>query len=518
MPPRNEIRPRGRRPCSWFAPATLARRLLCLVVMLAGLPVAAEASPLARLEAAVARYPDDRDLSWAHVRALADSGRRVEAVDRLRVHLVRWPEHPPEGEALLGRWLYELGRDGEAVAALERALARDPGSADSRLVLGLALKRQGRLAEAERQFQLAAAQERALAGEALLLAGLTRLELGDEAGAQTLLRQVIALDPDAEAGRSARLVIEGAAGEGSRLRLETHAGVAYDSNVTLESQESPLSAASPDQTDLRFDFGALARVRAWSGERTTVEMGGRYDDDRHLDIDEYDSQRFTGSVSARHVLHDRVALRLDGWGGYARLDSDPYLVSGALRPSVFTSLGDRAGVLRVFAEGERLAYQEDPVLSTFERSGWAFGGGLEHFVPVRVGEERAWISLGAGFRRLETDADPDALFGFAGDYDHDRWRGSLASQLSLPWSVRATAQVAFAVERYANDNLTGFLTEFERDERSDEVWATDVALARPLSRFVDLEVAWSFCDRASNVDLFSYDRHVVGLSLRAHTP
>jgi tetratricopeptide (TPR) repeat protein len=496
----------------------LAHRLVWLAVMLAGLAAAAEPAHLERLEAAVARHPDDRDLSWSHVRALSEAGRGAEAADRLRLHLARWPGHPPGGEALLGRWLYELGRDAEAVAVLESALAKDPGSADTRLVLGLAHRRLGRLPEAERHFEMVAVQEPALAGEALLLAGLARLERGDEAGAQALLRQVIALGPDTEAGRSARLVIEGArAGEGRRLRLETHAGVAYDSNVTLESQESPL-AAGQDESDVRFDFGALARVRAWSGERTAVDVGTRYDGDRHLEIGEYDSHRFSGSVSARHVLGDRVALRVDGFGGYAWLDSDPYLVSGLVRPSLLTSVGDRAGVLRAFAEGERLAYREDPAVSAFERSGWAFGGGLEHFVPIPVGEERAWLSLGAGFRRLETDSDADALLGFSGDYDHDRWRGSVSSQLALPWSVRATAQVAFDLERYANENLTGFLTEFERDERSDRVWTTDLSLARPLSGLVDLEVTWSFCDRASNVDLFSYDRHVVGLSVRAHTP
>jgi hypothetical protein len=492
---------------------------VCAAVLLAGLAVRAEPLPLERLEAAVARHPGDRDLSWSYVRALSEAGRRSEAADRLRAHLARWPGHPPGGDALLGRWLYELGRDDEAVAVLEGALAADPGSAESRLVMGLALKRQGRLAEAERQFQMAAAQERALAGEALLLAGLTRLAQGDEAGAQALLRQVIALDPDADAGRSARLVLEGArAGGGSRLRLETYSGVAYDSNVTLESHESPLAAANSDETDARFDFGALTRVRAWSGERTVVDVGGRYDGDRYLDIDDYDSHRFGGSVSARHVLGDRVALRLDGFGGYAWLDSDPYLVSGMLRPSVFVGVGDRAGVVRAFAEGERLAYREDPELAAFERSGWAFGGGLEHYLPIDIREDRVWISLGAGFRRIETDAGSDALLGFAGDYDHDRWRGSLGSELPLPWRVRATARVAFDLERYAHPNLTGFLTEFSRDERADEVWTADLALARPLSRFVDLELVWSFCDRASNVDLFSYDRHVVGFRVRAHAP
>jgi tetratricopeptide (TPR) repeat protein len=488
-----------------------------LLVVLAGLPVAAEPGPLERLEAAVARHPDDRDLSWSHVRALSEAGRRAEAADRLRVHLERWPGHPPGGEALLGRWLYELGRDEEAVGVLERALAKDPGSADSHLVLGLAHKRTGRLAEAERRFRMAAGLEREIAGEALLLAGLTRLELGDEAGAEALLRQVTLLDPDAEAGRSARLVLEGAR-DGSRLRLETRAGVAYDSNVTLEGQESPVSAAGSDETDLRFDFGALARGRAWSGERSAVDVGARYDGERYLDIDEYDSHRFGASVSARHVLHDRLALRLDGFGGQAWLDADPYLVSGLLRPSAFASLGDRAGVLRAFAEGERLAYQEDPDIAAFERSGFAWGGGLEHYLPIAVGEDRAWLSLGAGFRRLETDAGSDALLGFSGDYDHDRWRGSLSSDLPLPWQVRATARVVFDYERYANPNLTGFLTEFVRDERADEVWTTELALARPVTRLVDLELLWGFCDRASNVDLFSYDRHVVGLSVRAHTP
>ena len=493
--------------------------LLSCVVALPAAPAVAALSAVERLEQAVAKHPDDRDLSWAYVRALHESGRRAQAATRLRRQLERWPGHPPEGALLLGRWLYELHRDEDAVVVLEAAMVEHPGSASGQLTLGLALKRVGRLPEALQRFEMAAALDTSLAGEALLLAALARLELGDESGGGSLLRRVVSLDPDGEAARSARLVLEGVAtAESSRLRLEAYAGTEFDSNVTLESNESQFPGASSDETDLRFSFGTLSRLRAFSGERVALDLGARYDGSRHLEQHDYDSDRFTGFLSGRYALRSDLALRLDAWGGTTRLDGKSYLVSASARPSLFLTIGERIGVISLFAEGERVDYDEEPPLSAFERTGWAYGGGLEHYVPIRVGEETAWFSIGASFSRRDTEAERDPLLGFSGDYDHDRWRATLRSHLPLPWQLRAILEVGFDAERYANPNLTGFLSELSDDERSDDVWTAGLTLSRPVSRFVDLELAWRFTDRASNLALFSYDRHVVGLSIRAHTP
>lgn len=492
--------------------------LLFALLSFAAPPAPAATPAVDRLASAVADHPDDPDLSFAYARALFDAGQRDEAAARLTRHLRRWPEQPVRGPRLLGRWLYELGRYEDAVAVLERALATHPDSASARLTLGLALKRVGRLPEAERQFQMAAALEDTLAAEALLLAGLARLELGDETGGQSLLQRVIALDPDDEAARSARLVLEGVSRPAPGwLQLEAYAGTEYDSNVTLESNELDFAAGGSDESDLRFNVGTQARVRAFSGERSAVELGGRYDGGLHLDLEEYDTHRFTGFLSGRYSVSRGVAFRVDAWGGETRLDSSSYLTSATLRPSVFATLGDRLGVLRAFAEGEWLDYAE-PSLEAFERSGFAYGGGLEHYLPFHIGEERSWLSIGASYRRHDTDAERDALLGFSGDYDHDRWRAGIRSQLALPWQLRAVAELGFDAELYANDNLTGFLTELRSEEREDTIWTTAITLTRHLGRFVEVDLAWRFSDRSSNVALFAYDRHVVGVSFRAHTP
>ena len=63
--------------------------LLSCVVALPAAPAVAALSAVERLEQAVAKHPDDRDLSWAYVRALHESGRRAQAATRLRRQLER---------------------------------------------------------------------------------------------------------------------------------------------------------------------------------------------------------------------------------------------------------------------------------------------------------------------------------------------------------------------------------------------------------------------------------------------
>jgi tetratricopeptide (TPR) repeat protein len=491
--------------------------ILLLVALCIGAPAWAEGS-LERLARAVSRHPDDRDLSLAYTRALETSGRREEAVARLRTHLERWPGHPADGWLILGRWLYGLGRPGDALVTLARAVDERPDDAEATLLLGLALRDVGRVAEAEARFRRASELAPELAGEALLLAGLARLELGDARGGDALLRQVIALDPGAEAARSARLVLSGdAAPPARRLRAEAYAGLEFDSNVSLESDEIGFPGTG-DPADLRASYGTLIRGRVWSGERSRVELGARYDGTSHFDLDEYDTDRFTGFLTADREISPRLSLRLDAWGGSLELDSDAYLVSGSIRPSLFAALGERVGVLRLYADGERLRFEDDPLLSAFERTGWRYGGGIEQYVPLPVGEERGWLTLGAGFMRHDTEADRDPLLGFAGDYDHDRWNGRVRGRATLPWGVRAVAEVGFDYERYAHRNAAGLLSELNDAPRRDRVLATGLTLTRSLSESVDVELGWRFQDRDSNVRVFSHDRHVVGLSLRAHTP
>ena len=108
-------------------------------------------------------------------------------------------------------------------------------------------------------------------------------------------------------------------------------------------------------------------------------------------------------------------------------------------------------------------------------------------------------------------------------YDRDEWSAGLRFHVPLVYAIAADTRVGFDAERYDNPNLIDGLTDGgvgrpDPRRRRDDVWSVGASLTRPVGRFTELELSWGFTDRASNVDLYAYDRHVVGLTVRVQTP
>lgn len=473
------------------------------------------AERLAALRAAVAAQPDDPDLSWSLALALEAEATPGEAAAQMRRHLARWPERPRNGHAALGRCEFRAGRPEAALHALEQAIAREPRDAGAHLYLGLALRAQRELERAEWHFEMAAALDPELAGEALLLSGMSRLSRGDSRGARARLSQVIERAPESASARDAKeLLGDAPAARGmSRFRAEAWTGALYDSNVTLGG-EGDLPGAGDTEDDAVIESGTELAWRPVVGEGQPLELSMRYERMDYLELTEYSAQRVQAATSGMLPLGSFVALRLDAGFGYMLLDDDPYLMSGALRPSLFVALGRRSGLLRAHAGGERLEYDDDPLFDSLELSGWTYGGGIEHLLPL--GRERiAWIGWGGSYQRRDTDASRDEL-GFRSAYDGDRWRASLRSALALPFGLRARAELAFDAERYDHRNLIDALTEnpTSPDRREDRIWSSALSLRRKLVGPVEVELHAEFSDRDSNVDLYAYQRALAGLRLR----
>jgi tetratricopeptide (TPR) repeat protein len=493
---------------------------LALAPLLGGVSaLGAVGGDLSRIEAAAERFPADPDLSWLLIRQLAQADRLEEAVDRLEGHLDRWPDRPEGAWLALGQWRYALGRDDEAVAALWKALERSPTSGAAHLSLGLAERRRGDLEAGQRHLDMAAALESELADQALLLAGVTRIERGDEAGGAAVLKDVTKLHPGSEAARGAQLILQGSPAPQRRpWGVEAFTGYEFDSNVTLDSGDD-FAGGRSDQDDSRIVWGTIGSYRFPIGERAGVELGVRYDGARQFELGEYDSQRLLGFVSGSVQAWRRVGLRFDGWVGHTWLAGDPYLLDGFMQPAVLVNLGGRAGVTKLFVEGQRLDYDEDPFLSSLERTSWAWGGGLEHFLPVPRWRG-AVVSVGTDFTRRDTAAQTD-LLGFEGAYDLDCWRTALRLRGPLPWQVDAAFDVLFDAERYHNPNVIDALTDdgvgtLSPRARRDDVWRVSLSLIRPVTRFADLQLRAYYTDRASNVDLYAYDRWITGVYVRVH--
>jgi tetratricopeptide (TPR) repeat protein len=498
------------------------RLLLALALALAPGPArGGPADELERLAQAVAEHPDDPDLLFALAQRLAAARRVEEAVERLGVLVDRWPGHRAEASLLLGRLLLARGRPGEAVPHLERAVAQAPESAAAHLFLGLAQKACGRSLEAGPHFELAAGLAPALRGEAWLLAGLARLESGDQRGGDELLARAIAADPEGEAARSARLVLEGTAPRAGRLHLEARGGFEYDSNVTLQSGDE-LTGLPSESGDVAFLWGSAVALDVVRRERVALSLGAVYQEARHLELDAWDTQGFAGLLSFGWQVSERVGLRLDARVDHLRQDHDAYVLSGGAHPSLLLRLGPRAGWLRGFASGVRTEYAEDPFTTSLERDGSGFGAGLEHGAPI-PGLRGAAFSWHGSWRRFLSDAERDPWLGFAGAFDHDAFGGGARLTSPLPWRLSAELGVSFLRERYANRNLIDALTDdgvgtADASRRRDGVWEARLRIARPLTRFLDVEVSTRYVERASNVDVYAHDRWVSGLAVNVHTP
>lgn len=503
----------------WLLLGALAAVAPCVAVAPAHAGVISMAVEWLRQQ--VEENPDDPHLHRALARGLSNVGDTAGAAAEWGIIASRWPASRQDVYFELGRACYAAGDDAGAVSAFEQAAARDPTSGPIQLWLGLALRRVARRAEADTALARAAERSPELRQEALLLRGVDRLERGDASGGERLLSEAIELDPTTETARRARLLLPRRATLSSErsFSLFGHVGSEFDSNVTLDSGLD-LSRGTADRDDLRAVFGAGGVWRPWQGERGSFALGYRYDGSAHTDRLDYDLQGHLGFGSLLWAVNDRVALRLDGLFSHLRLGDARYLQTRTIRPSVFVGLGDTLGVSRLYADAERRSDFEEPTLASLDQDGFAWSAGLEHTVPF-PGWSGGTVTLGGRFSRFDASAGVD-LFGFEAAYDNDRWDAGVVVTLPLRFETALVASASVGFERYANANVIDFLTDdgigdATASRRRDVVAEYALTLSRPLLENLHLDVSYRLTDRASNVDLYAYDRHVMGVVLRFAT-
>lgn len=500
--------------------AAIIAALLLLPAALSGAEPIAPKADLAQFDQAAAAHPDDPDLAWADAMAHLQAG-DASAADRFLTFQARWPGLRPDGDLELGKALALAGRDAEALAAFDRALAFDPNSAPAELHRGLVLRRLGRTDEADQALQRAAALAPELAPETLLLRGISRIEIGEREEATRLLQSAIDLDPSGEAARRARELLPSETGSPPLSRwvsLMARTGIEYDSNVTLDSG-LPIAGTGTNKADGSSVFGAGLVLRPLRTERFDLSLGYRFDGSLHLNLGDYDLLNHLAYLSMLYRATNRIALRFDGVYDRSMLGGGNYGESTLARQNMFVSFGER-GVTRIYADVAHQSYFEKPTLSSLDRDGNEYGLGVEHSFVV-PGWRSTLLTVGTRVSRFDSEAQQD-LIGFDGAYDDMRYEGNVALRLPLVWKIWATAGLSLAYEHYDNPNVIDFLTDNNHGDptpsaRRDWVAEAALSLVRPITNRIDAELGWHYTHRDSNVDLYAYDRNLVGLYFTVHS-
>ena len=505
----------------------LTTSMLCaLIGVLSVQPaVAAAATPSSfeRLQSAISEHPSDPDLRWALARNLASSGNSGEAIQKTRDFVARWPDRRPEARIEIARMLIESDASEHAIELLGEELAVNPRSAMAHFYRGLAFRKISLYSEANRAFQIAGSLEPSIRSETLLARALSLFDMGQEDEAVGLLQTILQIDPSGDSAVRARLLLRQREllDLVRRWRVDGYAGFEWDDNVTLESSENEIPASGRD--DWSGIWGVGLTARPWLSERAAVTIGYRYDQSRHADLTDFDVLGNTLFASATWRIDDRLAVRVDGLLGSTLQDLHDELLNGSLRPSLIYSFGPDWGAIRVFGQFEGSEYHDDTVIEQWERDALTFSAGAEHFLPLRMKE--SWLALSGSWARTLTQADPGGgASGYDGDYDYDSWRIRGIAMLPLPFGLRAQIDGAYNHDRYHNDNFSYLLQKLgegvaaiDPRKRRDDVLSGRIGLSRAIVDHVRFEIYWRGTRRISNVDVFDYDKQVVGAVMRFST-
>jgi tetratricopeptide (TPR) repeat protein len=466
---------------------------------------------------------------------------------------------------------------GEAVRALEAAAAGLPGDASLQLELAKARFHHGDLAGAEQALDAAAPSQESDAEYQLYrgmlrfergdlegaTAALERARELDAARVEPVASYYLGLalarsDQSQRAGEALRRVSDRFAGTGwgseaarALARIEGQperlafgslgAGLEYDSNVVLRGAGVPLPEDISDDADWRGVWTASAGAELWKRGETTLGLLGSYRGTTHADLQDFDAHFPGATLWLDGALAERLRGRLRYDFGYAWLDAEPFVATHGPQASLerdWQRLGASELYARIYADeyffdsddvadgaGAPGSACVDPTApcgppgldESDERSRDGFGwtAGLSHRLPLATGPQPLRdAQLSAGFRYAGFDAG-------GREYSFDAYDFHAGFGVTLPAELAVDVAAGFTLRPYRHastfpdpddlvDGVEYGLSDLRRREKTSRV---EVGLSRSLGRGLSLAAHYRYLDNASNVDVFDYDQHVVGVSL-----
>ncbi len=413
----------------------------------------------------------------------------------------------------LGIALYHMDDfDGARVAL---AAAREKGSEAPQLDLydGLLLLQQANSREAAAAFERARRADPSMEMVASYYEGLAWFSAKDKARARASLESVIAAAPGTLWADQAERVLADYSAKPVRRWLTASLGAEYDDNVVLKGDGVRLPQELSDDSDVRGVLTLEGGAEILKTETQTVGVLGSYYGSVHQDLDDFDVQYPTLGTWWDYSFSEDTVLRLQYDIGYAWLDtSDSYLFIQTATPALYQDWGD-AGTSRFFARvtRENFKIQPDDLIGGLpgvdekdvrDRDGYDSWVGVDHTYPL--GNDTN-VALQGGYRyRYHTTEGQE--------WDADSHEGRLGLVAILPWDVRLDTTASFEYRSFRHSstyqNKDGSYTGANRLEKD---YRFAVSFEKPVMEDVSMSVRYTYNNVDSNVDVFDFDRNIVGL-------
>ncbi len=493
---------------------------------------------------AFAGASDRSDVLRARAERLADAGDCAAALPLAQRALDADPAEARAGR-VAGRCLVELGRPAEAETVLLQTLERDPRLPGAQLQLAIARYHREDYAAARSALEAARATDAGGAEfelyDALLLlaegerraaldglarareASPTRVDPiasyyegvgwaseGDRRKARAALERVVAADPDGPWGQQARAGLgEMRGGFRNDWWLEVTVGAERDDNVVLEGEDVIIPADIGDDDDERLVWDVtvgseLFRSDVWSGG-AMLGYGGS----AHRDLDEFDLHHPRATLWADRRIGESLTAHLQYDHSHVLVDDESFLVAHSATPALYydwDSGGRSLLFTRLYWYDYRFPRRDTPPLDDLRnRDGHGIATGVEHRTPVE--------SLSS---RLRGGLTFDRYASRGGEYTHRRHSVHVASDTELPWELLLSLFGSWSYDPYSHSTTfpdPSAMGLLEGKTRRDRRFVFQADLERPLTEQLSASVSYRWIENDSNVDVFDYDRGILGAYL-----
>jgi len=506
-------------------------------------PAAALWLMMAAWLAAAPGFGSEQDADLLRANTLARKGR----CDQALALLAQSGANSARAALLRGQCHIEGKRWAEAITALDEAQRLDPQLSDAQLPLLIARYQVGDLEGARRALDampLSATQrpeyhlyrgllllegsQNRQAGEAFdrarelapaemepiaaYYSGVAWLSAQDRARANAAFDRTIALAPGSEWAIQAQAARDAtAAGPLARWGW-VRVGAEWDSNVVLRGTGVDLPSEFGNDSDGRAVWVANAGAELWRRGALSAGISGTYYGSAHFDLTDFDEHHPALSPWLDYRIDESTVFRVRYDVGYAWIDNADFLLDQQLTPTIFKDWGD-AGRSQFSARVFNLDYKfprgaDDPATPLFDepdyrdRDGWGWGLTAEHAYPLARDSE---LQVGLSYLGFAADG---------GEYDFNAVELYGGVEALLPGRIQLRSVVGVGwipfshPSSYFDPPGSG---QYENDDREDVAVRVVLELERELGAGFWLLGRYSYHNRSSNVAVFDYDRHVVGL-------
>jgi tetratricopeptide (TPR) repeat protein len=405
----------------------------------------------------------------------------------------------PQAQLMLADTLLALEKPKEALPLLQALESKGYELGQVAFLSGMAEAKQGRYSQALDYFRKAESDPK-MAQDAKFQASLALAALNRLKEARKSMEEAVAINTQSQTADFAQRymgILEKRYQETKPFRATVTAGYDYDSNVTLQPGGAGAASTVSGKGDQVFTQTATFEYNLNAGKPFSLLTQYSYYQNFHPRISSFDlMSHYVSTIPTYNYSSGRVWLPFSY--SYVDVQADKYYTGFLLTPTLLHLFSENIGV-EVGARYNRAYYWTPVNIPEDDRSGKNYGGSLGAYY---------FFKKQTGFLQARVSYQHDSTVG--SNWDNSTYRLLLSALYPVNDRLKVTAFVDLMLQPY--DHLFFNGVGFE-DKRFDKILVTGLQISYEVVKHVDFNVHYFFTRDESNVNIYNYSRHLVGLQL-----